>query len=97
MVCVKPTVLYPKYKWGAINHSNSGIVKKISPDGVECQVDFCQQSGWTGLVSEMELTAAAHTGIRWVFTTSRLNCCTSVRITRIYIVKNIDDELHFYS
>ena len=65
MVRVKPNILSPKYKWGAINHSNIGMVKKISPDGVECQVDFVQQTGWTGLVAEMELTASAHPGIRF--------------------------------
>ena len=67
MVRVKASVLSPKYKWGAVNHSNIGPVTKISPDGVECEVDFFQQSGWTGLVSEMELAGAAHTGIRSVF------------------------------
>ena len=65
MVCVKSSVMSPKYKWGAVNHSNIGSVTSISPDGVECQVDFVQQSGWTGLVSEMELTGVAHTGIRF--------------------------------
>ena len=67
MVRVKANVISPRFKWGAINHSNIGVVTKISPDGVECQVDFMQQSGWTGLVCEMELAAAAHTGIRSVF------------------------------
>ena len=65
MVRVKASITSPKYKWGAVNHSNSGLVKQISPDGVECQVDFCQQTGWTGLVAEMELLASAHPGIRY--------------------------------
>ena len=65
IVRVKESVVSPKYKWGAVNHTNIGSVTNISPDGMECQVDFLQQSGWTGLVSEMELVGAAHTGIRF--------------------------------
>ena len=64
MVRVKETVIFPKYKWGAINHSNTGVVLRISASGLECQVDFCQQTGWTGLVGEMEVVASAHPGIR---------------------------------
>lgn len=68
MVCMKPSVLSQKYKWGAINNSNVGVVKKISPGGVECQVDFLMQPGWTGLLSEVEITAAANPGIRYSIT-----------------------------
>ncbi|KAG1964485.1 tripartite motif-containing protein [Pimephales promelas] len=59
-VRVKPSVVTPTHKWGAVTHKSIGVVKKIQ--GESLTVDFPEQKNWTGLVSEMEIVAGADSG-----------------------------------
>ncbi|XP_057208681.1 E3 ubiquitin/ISG15 ligase TRIM25-like [Triplophysa rosa] len=52
-VHVKASVDTPEYGWGDVTKNSVGIVKSV--DGDELTVDFPEHSGWTGMVSEMEL------------------------------------------
>ncbi|XP_045760290.1 probable E3 ubiquitin-protein ligase HERC2 isoform X8 [Maniola jurtina] len=54
-VRVRAAVTQPRYKWGCIDHTSVGTVTSISSNGRDLTVDFPQQPGWTGQVSEMEL------------------------------------------
>ncbi|XP_068628740.1 probable E3 ubiquitin-protein ligase HERC2 [Battus philenor] len=54
-VRVRAAVTQPRYKWGCIDHTCVGTVTGISSNGRDLTVDFPQQPGWTGQVSEMEL------------------------------------------
>ncbi|CAH0722311.1 unnamed protein product, partial [Brenthis ino] len=54
-VRVRAAVTQPRYKWGCIDHTSIGTVTAISSNGRDLTVDFPQQPGWTGQVSEMEL------------------------------------------
>ncbi|XP_049884481.1 probable E3 ubiquitin-protein ligase HERC2 isoform X2 [Pectinophora gossypiella] len=54
-VRVRAAVTQPRYKWGCIDHTSVGTVTAISANGRDLTVDFPQQPGWTGQVSEMEL------------------------------------------
>ncbi|ROI33829.1 E3 ubiquitin/ISG15 ligase TRIM25 [Anabarilius grahami] len=56
-VCVKPSVETPKYLWGSVNHKSIGRV--INVQGETITVDFPEQEGWIGEVSEMELAVSA--------------------------------------
>ncbi|XP_016303536.1 uncharacterized protein LOC107659198 isoform X1 [Sinocyclocheilus anshuiensis] len=56
-VRVKPSVVSPTHKWGAVTHKSIGVVKKIQGDSLT--VDFPEQKNWTGIVSEMEIVASA--------------------------------------
>ncbi|XP_066595212.1 E3 ubiquitin-protein ligase HERC2 [Prorops nasuta] len=59
-VRVKASVAVPKYKWGSVNHHSIGIVKAIINNGKEVYIDFPQQTGWTGCVTEMERVPSCH-------------------------------------
>ncbi|XDV42172.1 hypothetical protein PO909_010885 [Leuciscus waleckii] len=59
-VRVKPSVVTPTHKWGAVTHKSIGVVKKIQ--GESLTVDFPEQKNWTGIVSEMEIVASADSG-----------------------------------
>ncbi|XP_051732344.1 uncharacterized protein LOC127502925 isoform X3 [Ctenopharyngodon idella] len=59
-VRVKPSVVTPTHKWGAVTHKSIGVVKKIQ--GESLTVDFPEQKNWTGIVSEMETVASASSG-----------------------------------
>uniref|UniRef100_A0A8C2BWI6 Tripartite motif-containing protein 65-like n=1 Tax=Cyprinus carpio TaxID=7962 RepID=A0A8C2BWI6_CYPCA len=59
-VRVKPSVLTPTHKWGAVTHKSIGVVQKIQGDSLT--VDFPEQKNWTGIVSEMETVASAGSG-----------------------------------
>ncbi|XP_039549152.1 tripartite motif-containing protein 5-like isoform X2 [Pimephales promelas] len=61
-VRVKPSVVTPTHKWGAVTHKSIGVVKKIQ--GESLTVDFPEQKNWTGLVSEMEIVAGADSDIK---------------------------------
>ncbi|XP_016372141.1 E3 ubiquitin/ISG15 ligase TRIM25-like isoform X5 [Sinocyclocheilus rhinocerous] len=52
-VRVKPSVVTPTHKWGAVTHKSIGVVKNIQDESLI--VDFPEHKKWTGLVSEMEL------------------------------------------
>ncbi|XP_028033518.1 probable E3 ubiquitin-protein ligase HERC2 [Bombyx mandarina] len=54
-VRVRAAVTQPRYKWGCIDHTSVGTVTAVSTNGRDLTVDFPQQPGWTGQVSEMEL------------------------------------------
>ncbi|CAK1599489.1 unnamed protein product [Parnassius mnemosyne] len=54
-VRVRAAVTQPRYKWGCVDHTCVGTVTGISSNGRDLTVDFPQQPGWTGQVSEMEL------------------------------------------
>ncbi|XP_041973907.1 probable E3 ubiquitin-protein ligase HERC2 [Aricia agestis] len=72
-VRVRAAVTQPRYKWGCIDHTSVGTVTAISNNGRDLTVDFPQQPGWTGQVSEMELVtdqsewccAAGGSGVGW--------------------------------
>ncbi|KAF4099524.1 E3 ubiquitin-protein ligase TRIM36 [Onychostoma macrolepis] len=55
-VCVKPSVETPKYLWGSVSHKSIGSVRNVQGETVT--VDFPEQEGWIGQVSEMELASA---------------------------------------
>ncbi|XP_043075914.1 tripartite motif-containing protein 6 isoform X2 [Puntigrus tetrazona] len=55
-VRVKPSVETPKYLWGSVSHGSIGSV--INVQGEAVTVDFPEQQGWIGEVSEMELVPA---------------------------------------
>uniref|UniRef100_A0A8C1UE86 FinTRIM family, member 97 n=1 Tax=Cyprinus carpio TaxID=7962 RepID=A0A8C1UE86_CYPCA len=59
-VRVKPSVVTPTHKWGAVTHKSIGVVQKIQGDSLT--VDFPEQKNWTGIVSEMETVASAGSG-----------------------------------
>uniref|UniRef100_A0A671NF66 Tripartite motif-containing protein 65-like n=1 Tax=Sinocyclocheilus anshuiensis TaxID=1608454 RepID=A0A671NF66_9TELE len=61
-VRVKPSVVSPTHKWGAVTHKSIGVVKKIQGDSLT--VDFPEQKNWTGIVSEMEIVASADSEIQ---------------------------------
>ncbi|XP_058612576.1 uncharacterized protein ftr97 isoform X6 [Onychostoma macrolepis] len=61
-VRVKPSVVTPTHKWGAVTHKSIGVVKKIQGDSLT--VDFPEQKNWTGIVSEMEIVASAVSDVR---------------------------------
>ncbi|KAK7150333.1 hypothetical protein R3I93_011552 [Phoxinus phoxinus] len=61
-VRVKPSVVTPTHKWGAVTHKSIGVVKKIQ--GESLTVDFPEQKNWTGIVSEMEIVASADSDIK---------------------------------
>ncbi|XP_073672917.1 uncharacterized protein [Garra rufa] len=63
-VRVKPSVVTPTHKWGAVTHKSIGVVKKIQGDSLT--VDFSEQKNWTGMVSEMEIVASAGSGLESV-------------------------------
>lgn len=54
-VRVRAAVTQPRYKWGCVDHTSVGTVTAISSNGRDLTIDFTQQPGWTGQVSEMEL------------------------------------------
>ncbi|XP_048005438.1 probable E3 ubiquitin-protein ligase HERC2 [Leguminivora glycinivorella] len=54
-VRVRSAVTQPRYKWGCVDHTSVGTVIGIAHNGRDLTVDFPQQPGWTGQVSEMEL------------------------------------------
>ncbi|XP_076866326.1 GTPase IMAP family member 7-like isoform X2 [Brachyhypopomus gauderio] len=55
-VRVKASVSEPKFGWGYISAESVGRVKDLCGEGVK--VDFVEQSGWCGLVSEIELVSS---------------------------------------
>ncbi|ROI33831.1 E3 ubiquitin/ISG15 ligase TRIM25 [Anabarilius grahami] len=61
-VRVKPSVVTPTHKWGAVTHKSIGVVKKIQ--GESLTADFPEQKNWTGIVSEMETVASANSDIK---------------------------------
>ncbi|KTG45016.1 hypothetical protein cypCar_00003307, partial [Cyprinus carpio] len=61
-VRVKPSVVTPTHKWGAVIHKSIGVVQKIQGDSLT--VDFPEQKNWTGIVSEMETVASAGSEIQ---------------------------------
>ncbi|KAG1964487.1 tripartite motif-containing protein 5-like isoform X4 [Pimephales promelas] len=60
-VRVKPSVVTPTHKWGAVTHKSIGVVKKIQ--GESLTVDFPEHKNWTGLVSEMEIVTGSCTDL----------------------------------
>ncbi|XP_067273527.1 uncharacterized protein [Pseudorasbora parva] len=60
-VCVKPSVVTPTHKWGAVTHKSIGVIKKIQ--GESLIIDFPEHKNWTGVVSEMELVTGTGTGL----------------------------------
>lgn len=59
LVRVRPSVDQPRYKWGFIDHSSTGVITSIASNGRDVTVDFPQQPGWTGQLAEMERATAA--------------------------------------
>ncbi|XP_020288916.1 E3 ubiquitin-protein ligase HERC2 isoform X1 [Pseudomyrmex gracilis] len=59
-VRVKASVTEPKYNWGSINHHCVGVITAITNNGKNVTVDFPQQHGWTGCISEMEKVPSCH-------------------------------------
>ncbi|XP_051732353.1 uncharacterized protein LOC127502926 isoform X3 [Ctenopharyngodon idella] len=52
-VRVKPSVVTPTHKWGAVTHKSIGVVKKVQGDSLT--IDFPEHKNWNGIISEMEL------------------------------------------
>jgi len=57
-VSVRPGVT-PKHNWGSVKPNSVGVVKSLNSDGVGCTVDFPEQSGWNGVLSEMMLASTS--------------------------------------
>eukprot|EP00435_Cladocopium_sp_Y103_P062253 s978_g23.t2 len=53
LVRVRDTVSSPRYSWGSVSRGEVGRVVLLQDDGV--RIDFPSQSGWHGVLSEMEL------------------------------------------
>ena len=53
LVCVKPDVEKPKHNWSMISHKSIGNVKEIREDVGDIVVDFQEQKGWIGAISDM--------------------------------------------
>jgi E3 ubiquitin-protein ligase HERC2 len=49
-----------RYWWGNITHKSVGVVRSNDKNGNEVILDFPEQKGWRGLVSEMELVPGIH-------------------------------------
>jgi hypothetical protein len=49
---VKSTVSKPQFGWGSVSSGDVGTLKSIS--GTSCRVNFDAQSGWTGVLAELE-------------------------------------------
>jgi hypothetical protein len=58
-VRVKSGVTKPKYGWGSAKPGMIGVIKHIPhrADAQACVIDWPVQSGWTGLISEIELAS----------------------------------------
>ncbi|XP_016372138.1 tripartite motif-containing protein 5-like isoform X2 [Sinocyclocheilus rhinocerous] len=100
-VRVKPSVVTPTHKWGAITHKSIGVVKKIQ--GESLTVDFPEQKNWTGIVSEMEIVASTGPGLESVIkigdqvrvkpsVVTPTHKWGAVTHKSIGVVKNIQDE-----
>ncbi|XP_056115926.1 uncharacterized protein ftr97 isoform X3 [Rhinichthys klamathensis goyatoka] len=98
-VCVKPSVVTPTHKWGAVTHKSIGVVKKIQ--GESLTVDFPEHKNWTGLVSEMELVTGSCTvdikvgdrvRVKPSITTPKHNWGEHVTHTSVGVVKEIKFE-----
>lgn len=50
-VRVKKSVKSPAHGWGSVSHSSVGTLTSVSGDS--CEIDFPEQSGWDGKLSEM--------------------------------------------
>ena len=61
-VRVKSSVTKPKYNWGQVKSTSIGKLTRIDDDG-DCCVNFPEQSGWTGLLTEMEVVGASATEV----------------------------------
>ena len=53
-VKVKSDIGKPKYDWGKVKKGSVGIVKAVVKGDIVI-VDFPEQAGWKGLMSEMEI------------------------------------------
>ncbi|XP_022131000.2 probable E3 ubiquitin-protein ligase HERC2 [Pieris rapae] len=101
-VRVRSAVTQPRYKWGCIDHSSVGTVTAISSNGRDLTVDFPQQPGWTGQVSEMELVtdqsewgeSAGGTTVGWrgAVRAARVSSCRSGAGAR----RLLDSQPHTY-
>ncbi len=67
-VRVKASVGSPTYGWGAVTHASVGVVTEVKDDG-SMEIDFPEQSFWSGSIEEMEIVEDGEAGIQ---TTGRL-------------------------
>ncbi len=58
-VRVKASVSNPRYAWGEITRKSVGVVKRIDSDG-DVTVDFLEQKGWKGYITEMEIVSSEY-------------------------------------
>ena len=49
------TGVEPSTGWGSVKAGSVGVVTEMRNEGVKCQVTFPEQTGWIGVVAEMEL------------------------------------------
>ena len=54
---VKPGTT-PSTGWGSVKASSVGTVKEITDGGEKCKIDFPEQSGWVGVIAELEITVS---------------------------------------
>ncbi|KAG7303974.1 hypothetical protein JYU34_010894 [Plutella xylostella] len=102
VVRVRAAVTQPRYKWGCIDHNSVGTVVGISNSGRDLTVDFPQQPGWTGQVSEMELVtdqsewseSAGGAAISWqdAIRAARVSSCR----TEAGAIRLLDGKPHTY-
>ena len=45
----------PSTGWGSVKASSVGTVKEMTDEGRTCKIDFPEQSGWVGVIAELEL------------------------------------------
>ena len=51
---VRASISKPRYDWGYVDHTSIGPVHSLE-DPDEVIVDFPEQHGWRGLISELEV------------------------------------------
>ena len=51
---VKPGTT-PSTGWGIVKAGSIGTVKEITDGGKKCKIDFPEQSGWVGVIAELEI------------------------------------------
>ncbi|XP_016150341.1 E3 ubiquitin-protein ligase KEG isoform X1 [Sinocyclocheilus grahami] len=98
-VRVKPSVVTPTHKWGAVTHKSIGVVKNIQDESLI--VDFPEHKKWTGLVSEMELVTIGdlvdikvgdRVRVKSSITTPKHNWGGQVTHKSVGVVKDIKSE-----
>ncbi len=61
-VRVKASVVSPTHGWGSVTHASVGVVTEVKDDG-SMEIDFPEQSYWSGRIEEMEIVEDGEAGL----------------------------------